>query len=229
MYRSNASILSILFTGVALLFYITYSSIGKIETNQAYQLYTVSPGVDFGDGILNAPTFTGNTSYQQSDIAIPDYSPQNTNYEASSVASIESRYANRSSNSSSTYSNKENTSNSNNASSMSGAIFASNGRSSSSDASKTVSTGQMENVSSLTTDGSLNSSTTRQSASRNGNNFGGTDPGGDPTGPPIPIGNGTWTMIALAIMYALWKSNFNYKKCKQQLSSIFKYCKLMGN
>lgn len=233
MYRSSTSILSLLFAGVAMLFYITYSTIGKMETNQANQLYAVNPGVDFGEGILNAPTFTGSTSSEQSDIAIPDYSPQNANYEVGSVTSVESRYANHSTNSSTSYSSNKSNNSSSSASSMSGAAIASN-RKNSSSASQTANAGQMESVSSLTTDGSLSSSVNRQgaNASSNGNGYGngGRDPGGkDPKGPPIPIGSGTWTMIALAIFYALWKSKFSFKMSKELFSSVIKQGKFIRN
>ena len=35
---------------------------------------------------------------------------------------------------------------------------------------------------------------------------GGTDPGDDPTTPPIPVGEGFWIMLFLALLYLGWKT-----------------------
>ena len=40
---------------------------------------------------------------------------------------------------------------------------------------------------------------------------GGTDPGGDPTGDPIPVGDGWIAMLLFAIAYSILKVTF-YKK-----------------
>lgn len=36
---------------------------------------------------------------------------------------------------------------------------------------------------------------------------GGVDPGGDPTDPPLPVGDGFWFLLILAIVYMAWKYN----------------------
>ena len=36
---------------------------------------------------------------------------------------------------------------------------------------------------------------------------GGVDPGGDPTDPPLPLGDGVWTLLFFAVGYFAWKFN----------------------
>ena len=211
-------------TGVALLFIFTYSTIGKIETSRANHLYMVSSSVDFSDGILNAPTFSSGNQYEQSDVSIPDYSPENVNYETRSITTIESRYANHvSNNASNTASSSSNNNVSSSSSEMAGAIIASNSKGSS--ASQTASTGQMENVSSLTTDGSLSSNTNRQGANAANNSItnGGRDPGGKNPHNSIPVGDGLGVLLILASIYAIWKSKIPYKKKRKNLYRLSAY------
>ena len=43
-------------------------------------------------------------------------------------------------------------------------------------------------------------------------NTGGTDPGGDPTGAPIPVGEGWYLLFFFGVCYAAFKMKFNIKK-----------------
>lgn len=64
---------------------------------------------------------------------------------------------------------------------------------------------QNTGVVSMSTDMSMfeDYSTTKQSVGAGGD--GGTDPGGDPTGPVIPVGDGWIIMLALVSGYTIWK------------------------
>jgi hypothetical protein len=51
-----------------------------------------------------------------------------------------------------------------------------------------------------------NLTTTKQSGNASKNDGGGnTDPGGDPNGPPIPVGDGWVFLLFLSLLFALWK------------------------
>lgn len=63
---------------------------------------------------------------------------------------------------------------------------------------------------SLTTD--LTNSTTRQSAYNYVSGTGGTDPGGDPTGDPIPVGDGWGILIFFGVCYASFKRKYFIKR-----------------
>ncbi len=212
MDRSNANILFSLLSGVALFLFIAYSAVKTIDSSQPDNYYTFTQGVDFHDGILNAPTQTTYAQSEQADISIPEYSPDNASYTASSTETSaeahKSEYANNSGGSSST--NKSGNSSESNSGASALALNSRNQDASTQDAAGTT-------TSSLTTDGSLTGST-RQSVNKNGNGYGGPNPGGDPTGPPIPVGDGLLFLLFLSGIYSLWKSA---TKIKQVLTTSY--------
>ena len=84
-----------------------------------------------------------------------------------------------------------------------GSYKAGGGNSRSTDASSGFS--MTNGVTTLSTTTSLTNSGTKQSVTTYTANTGGTDPGGDPTGNPIPVGDG-WGVLALfCVLYVLVK------------------------
>lgn len=214
MDRSNANILFSLLSGVALFLFIAYSAVRTIDSSsQPDNYFVVSQGVDFHDGILNAPTQTTYAQYEQTDISIPEYSPDNASYAASSSIetsdeSHKSEYANNSGGSSS--SNKSGASTESNSGVSALAMNSGNQQNSSGDAAGTT-------TSSLTTDGSLSSAATRQAVGGTTAN-GGRDPGGKNPHSSIPVGDGLLFLLFLSGIYSLWKSA---TEIKQRLNTSY--------
>lgn len=213
MDRSNASILFSLLSGVALFLFIAYSVIRTIDSSsQPDNYFYVIQGVDFHDGILNAPTQTSYAQYEQSDMSIPEYSPENASYAASNIE-------NSSENHGAVYGNNQGEAGSTNKSGGSSepnsgvTALALNSRTqegTTGDAAGTT-------TSSLTTDGTL-TSTTRQAASGTTSN-GGRDPGGKNPHNSIPVGDGLLFLLFLTGIYSLWKSATKIKE--RFISSYF--------
>jgi hypothetical protein len=212
MDRSNANILFSLLSGVALFLFIAYSAVKKIDSSQPDNYFTIVQGVDFHDGILNAPTQTTYAQYEQTDLSIPEYSPENSSYSASSIEpsaeAHRSEYANNSGGSSST--NKSGNSSESNSGVTALALNSRNQDATTQDAAGTT-------TSSLTTDGSLSSTATRQAAGRTTAN-GGRDPGGKNPHSSIPVGDGLLFLLFLSGIYSLWKSA---TKIKQALTTSY--------
>jgi len=211
MDRSNANILFSLLSGVALFLFIAYSAIKTIDASKPDNYFTVSQGVDFHEGILNAPTPTSYAQYEQSDISIPEYSPDNASYAASDIESSnevsKSEYATN-------YANAANKSDKSTESNSGIAALALN--SGSHQEATTQGAGETT-TSSLTTDGSLNSTATHQAVEGTTAN-GGRDPGGKNPHNSIPVGDGLLFLLFLSGIYSLWKSR---AKFKQQLITSY--------
>lgn len=210
MDRSNASILFSLLSGVALFLFVAYSAIKTIDSSsQPDNYFAITKGVSFDEEILNAPTQTTYAQYDQSDISIPEYSPDNASYSASSTEPV-----NESSKSQFTHG-----SDGSGLSSKSGGSGESNSgvavlalNSSSEEGAAEDAAGAK--TSSLTTDGSLSSNATRQAAGGI-NSHGGRDPGGRNPHNSIPVGDGLLFLLFLTGIYSLWKS---VAKIKQRLT-----------
>jgi len=209
MDRSNANILFSLLSGVALFLFITYSAVKTIDSSQPDNYFAIVQGVDFHDGILNAPTPTTYTQYEQTDLSIPEYSPENSSYGATNYASTnevrKSDYINNSGSPGSI--NKSESKESNSGITALALKAERNQGTTAQDAAGTTVT-----TSSLTTDGSVRSSVQGQQSN------GGVDYGGDPTGPPIPVGDGLLFLLLLSGIYSLWKYS---TKIKQVLTTSY--------
>jgi hypothetical protein len=212
MDKSNTNILFSLLSGVALFLFIAYSAFKTIDSSQPDNYYTFTQGVDFHDGILNAPTQTTYAQYEQGDISIPEYSPENSSYSTTnSELNYEVRKSDYVNNSGNFGSSNKSEPTKTNSGVTALALNSRNQDAATQDASGTTS--------SITTDGTLSTAgTTRQSVRKSGDGFGGTDIGGDPTGPPIPVGDGLLFLLFLSGIYSLWKST---TKIKQGLTTNY--------
>ena len=73
---------------------------------------------------------------------------------------------------------------------------------------------------SLTTN--LNSNVTKQNSTPYTPGTGGTDPGGDPTGGPIPVGDGWVIFVLFGIIYAIIKVFFKGKYLPSEIKTTLK-------
>lgn len=185
---------------------VAYSPIGRpdLYVGTSYRVYNQS--VSFKGGIANAPKGKVFSEDLNADMPSLTYSPVGNNGEYEGNAS---RFNPRSS-SSATSSYNRSSSNESGTGYTNAVIALNSGRSSA----QGTSTAQNNDVSSLSSDLAMTSSATdRQAAKDIRNNGGGTDPGGDPTGNPIPVGDGMYVLLSMAAIYAVWK---------MKISSYFK-------
>ena len=210
MNNKKKNILVWIFVWTGLLIAVLYSPIGSpdLYSNKGY--FAGNQSVDFaGSAIENAPKGDG-FSYQDDDnrIDIPDYSSGETSpgyavsrHSYSESESGSSGYATQSSSTSQSI----NTNKSSDNLGSGGSSFISNNSSKGGDASSEVA---MNNggITTLSTDLATTNSSTKQAVlSHSGH---GTDPGGNPTGPPIPVGDGWIFLLVLATGYGVWKKKF---------------------
>lgn len=214
MNRSNANILFSILLGVTLFLFIAYSAVKTIDSSPPDNYFVVSQGVDFHDGIANAPTQTNYAKYEQGDVSIPEYSPNNDSYTASGVEiSSEARRLELANNSGSAGST--NNSNESTASNSGMTVVALNSENHKNTAAQDAAEAT---TSSLTTDGSLNSTATTSQAVGGTTANGGRDPGGKNPHSSIPVGDGLLFLLFLSGIYSLWKSA---TKIKQALTTSY--------
>jgi len=74
---------------------------------------------------------------------------------------------------------------------------------------------QSNGITTLSSDLTLTDNTTsREKATTDDPSL--TDPGGEPTGNPIPVGDGFWILLLLAGVYALYVSVFKYRQNRKE-------------
>ena len=182
---------------------IVYSPIGSPDLYTQNQYIVYNQGVNFNGGIANAPkSHSYGEQYELPDVGLPTYTPAPKTYTVNSAVSSSSINNNSSSYSVASQENIRTTvSGSNGGGGVTGIATFGSGRSS-----QNNSIDQNTGVSSLTLSSDLTglqspTVTTRQGASQSA--LGGTDPGGDPTGPAIPVGDGYWILMLMAGIYIL--------------------------
>jgi len=214
--NKKKNILVWIFTWAALLLVVLYSPIGSPDLYSSSDYYTgVVPNANFsGSNIGSSPNFSESGS--SNEINVPDYSSTespsklSTNYSsaASSSGNTSMGTASYSVSQSESY---QNTQNPQGATGGGGSTFISNNNSSSkgSDASSAV-TMTSGGVTTLSTDITTTSTTPKENAlsGTTGTGNSGTDPGGDPTGPPIPVGDGWVFLLLLAASYGIIRKRF---------------------
>jgi hypothetical protein len=200
------NILSWVLTLAGLLLAVLYSPIGSPDLYKQKKYFIENQGVNFRGGIKNAPKGKNNYQNDELKLSVPDYSSERKNTASSyPVKNTAASYGqstgyvamqandpfmpNRSSNGSN--GNEGATFSVGHKSSRNNTVFQDNG------------------ITTLNTDSKLfaDNNTTRQSTHTYLPNDGGTDPGGDPTNPPIPVPDGFGFLLLLAIGYAVRKIN----------------------
>jgi len=186
-------------TWVVLFLVVAYSPIGRPDLYVGTSYYINNQGVNFKEGIANAPKGSAYTT-EDDENEITDYAPT-TSYNAN-YKENESEYSPQNTNTGAA--NYSRTTGSDQSTSQNGFIALA-GNSSKGSAQGTA-TAQSNDVSSLSNDLTLTSSasTDRQAAGPNKPN-GGRDPGGKNPKNSIPVGDGMWLLFIMAGSYTLWR------------------------
>jgi hypothetical protein len=212
--KRQKNILVWIFIWGGLLLVVLYSPIGSPDLYTSRKYFTANQGVQFnGTEILNSPSLKNSSANNYQELNVPVYNSSdlknNTSY---SVASSENAFDSKSGNNA-TQENRYLSSpqkNGNSDASFGGigvAMSTFRNKNAAENANAVTRTGFM----SLTTDlNNLSNNTTRQSAG-NENPLGSTDPGPDPNGSTIPVGDGWGLLFLFGVCYALIKKRFKRK------------------
>jgi hypothetical protein len=204
-----------------LLIVVLYSPIGSPDLYSSPTYYVINESSSAGNSTtLNAPK--GNfesDNYSNDDTEIPDVSSESRsnyavgNYQSAGESMQGSSYGVQSQ----SYYN-----NSSGSTEMSGggSSFFAGGSSHGSAGSSGISMTNGMTTLSLTTNLS-NNIITKQNATTYTSGTGGTDPGGDPTGNPIPVGDGWGIFILLGVIYAFIKVFYKGKCVPSEIKTTF--------
>ena len=184
---------------------ILYSPIGSPTDYSSLYYYSTNPGVQFQGGIANAPTSNNYVDNNEPELILP---LQETTQKSIAKANISTSVnSEQNLNSTSQINSTGITKNQANSTMSGGALSVSGTTSRTGTNASTAITQQGYGFTSLSTDLTANNTTTKQNT-LSGAGGGGTDPGGDPTGPPIPVGDGWIFLMFLAGGYVFIKRLF---------------------
>jgi len=197
--NNKKNILIWLLTWAVLFLVVIYSPIGSPELYRQNNYVVYNPGVSFKGGIANAPTSNNYQQSQEPDLAIPITTDTHRSYAVNaSAATLKSA-------SQTNYGVSASSSSFVNASQSAGGSGGGSAAIGLGSKSSLAFSSPQNEVSSLSTDLTINqTATTRQAAGYNPGT-GGTDPGDDPLGPGLPVGDGFWILLLMAGAYAFWK------------------------
>jgi len=194
-----------------LLIVVLYSPIGSPDLYSPSNYYFINQTVQADKGtILHTPKRNFELDNNSSDTELPDISSVSKinysvgNYQSTTNGSRGSLYAVQTQ----SYQNRNFSGSGNTGISVSS--FLTSGGSHISDGTSGISMTNGISTLSITTNLS-NNSITKQSANAYASGSGGTDPGGDPTGDPIPVGDGWGIFILLGVFYSFIKVYINGK------------------
>ena len=184
-------------TWAVLFLVVAYSPIGRPDLYVGTGYYISNQGVNFKEGIANAPKGTAYAT-EEDESDIPDYTPTTDNNVDNSGNASE--YSPQNTNNGAA--NYSRASGSNQGSGQNGSIILAGNSSKSAQGTAT----QSNDASSLSSDLTLTSSasTDRQAAGPN-KPTGGRDPGGKNPKNPIPVGDGGCILIFMATGYIIYK------------------------
>lgn len=215
MNNKKKNILVWIFVWAGLLIAVLYSPIGSPDLYSTKGYFVGNQSVNFkGDAIENAPN-GGKFAYEDNNnqIDVPSYSSSSednspkyavNSYSITANTSGSTTSASYNASQSSTYQNTNGNSSSGNIGGGGGTFISNNSSSrSSNDASSAVT---MNNGITTLSSGLTASSPTKQAVLSHGGH--GTDPGGNPNGPPIPVGDGWVFLLVLAAGYGVWRKKF---------------------
>jgi hypothetical protein len=188
-------------TWAVLFLVVAYSPIGRPDLYVGTSYYINNQGVNFKGGIANAPKGTAYAGDEE-ESELTDYAPtpdNNADYSGNT-----SEYSPQNTNSGAA--NYSRAAGSDQASGQNGSVIL--GGNSSKVSAQGTATAQSNDVSSLSSDLTLTSSTDRQAAAPNQPN-GGRDPGGKKPKNPIPVGDGGCILLLMAGGYIIYKKYFN--------------------
>jgi hypothetical protein len=203
MKNKRRNIIIWLMTWAVLFLVVAYSPIGRPDLYVGNSYYISSSnqgGVNFKNGIANAPKGTTFASTQDNEVETPTYTPDESS--SNSYAEDASEYT------------PQNTANGTYVETNSTKGIATNGTgstlaySSSTRSNQAQGTSTAQNdVSSLNSDLTLTSNTNSLQAAPAASSNGGHHPGGhNPKNPPIPVGDGVWVLLLMAGAYFIYKN-----------------------
>lgn len=191
-----------LMTWAVLFLVVAYSPIGRPDLYVGTSYYISNQGVNFKEGIANAPKGTAYAT-DEDESNMLDYTPTTDN-NVDNSGNVSEYSPQNTSNGTVNYSRA---SGSNQSSGQSGSIILADN--SSKGSAQGTATAQSNDVSSLSSNLTLTSSTSanRQTAPRSPNDR--YDPGGGKKKPhdSIPVGDGVWLLLVLVGFYSLWKKH----------------------
>ena len=184
-------------TWAVLFLVVAYSPIGRPDLYVGTGYYISNQGVNFKEGIANAPKGTAYAT-EEDESDMPDYTPATDNNADNSGNASE--YSPQNTNNGAA--NYSRASGSNQSSGQSGSVIL--GGNSSNGSAQGTATAQSNDVSSLSSDLTLASSaSTDRQAARGAK--GGRDPGGKKPKNPIPVGDGGCILLLMAGGYVIYK------------------------
>ena len=207
MDNKKKNILIWVLTWAGLLLIVLYSPLGSPELFNQNNYYTLNQSISYnnnGESTVNFPAARRNSnnggSYQA--INIPEYNSSQSKMYSYSVSGSGNSLSSNTSYTTITNSFSSNQTTSNSGGGGGGESFYSSAGNNSRNKNTVP---QQTGLLSLSTDLSslTNNSSNKQLAGTATN--GSSDPGGDPTGDPIPIGDGEIILLFLAIGYVGWK------------------------
>jgi len=188
-----------------LLIVVLYSPVGSPELYSSQNYSTEYQNIGFKKGeILNAPKVNSSTGTTSDEPDMPDLNLETkSNYSIRNVQSATSTsQGSFGSVKSQSYQNSNATGG--NLSGSGTTVLANRSSGKSEGSSGIIMTNGMATLSTTT---NLSTTTSRQSVNADAP-LGGTDPGSDPTGPPIPVGDGWGLLVLFGCAYALIKSKY---------------------
>lgn len=186
-----------------LLIVVLYSPIGSPDLYYSENYYVENQSVTMNGSIANAPKGNYASDNSGADLDIPDVSSHlNTNYSVGSYQSTSGGFQGSSYSIQNQSYQNNNSSGSASFGSGGGSFIAGGGSHGSAGSSGVTMTNGITTMS-LTSD--LTNMSAKQGANAYLPNTGGTDPGGDPTGAPIPVGDGWGLLLFFGVCYAVFK------------------------
>jgi hypothetical protein len=210
MTRKQNRIMVWIIVWAGLFIVVLYSPVGSPELYTSENYIAENQYVGFKKGeIHNAPKINSTYTTSSDESVVPDmnleiksnYSIRN--YQSTALSSHES-YSGMQNQSYHNY-----TSSGGNISGIGATVLANRSSVKSEGSSGIIMT---NGIASLSTTTNLSGTTTRQSANATETSVGATDPGGDPTGPAIPVGNGLGLLLLFGVLYSLIKSKDIYNR-----------------
>ena len=201
MKNNKKNILIWLLSWAVLFLVVIYSPIGSPELYRPNNYVVYSQGVSFKGGIANAPTSHSYQQSQEPELAVPINTDTHKSYAVNASAVTLKSASQTSYGVYASSNNAGSVASSQGGGSGGGGVAVGLG----SKSSLASSTSQSVAVSSLSTDLNLAQNPTSRQSVGYTPNTGGTDPGDDPIGPGLPIGDGFWILLLMAGAYAFWK------------------------
>jgi len=195
-----------------LLIVVLYSPVGSPGLYSSQNYFIVNQPVTVNTGTtLNAPKAKYSSENNDNDFTIPEVPSELTsNHTAASYQSGSTSSGGSSYGSLQTQSYQNTNSGSGNMGGG-GSFIASGGSKSNSSGSSGIT--MTNGITSISTTSNMNNNNSKQSVINQTTTIpGGTDPGGDPTGNPIPVGDGWGILVFLGMCYVAFKKRYFIQK-----------------